>query len=87
MRVLLPLLMIWMLLRPGLTMDAASAACRLFVTSVMPGLFPYMVLALMLVSRMSASLPPMGLMALGWCGGSPTGARLMRLCPGGGRRA
>ena len=83
MRVLLPLLMIWMLLNPALTMDAASAACRLFVTSVMPGLFPYMVLALMLVSRMSASLPPMGLVALGWCGGSPTGARLMRLYPGG----
>lgn len=87
MRVLLLLLMIWMLRSPALTMDAASGACRLFVTSVMPGLFPYMVLALMLVSRMSAALPPIGLMALGWCGGSPTGARLMRLYPLGARRA
>ena len=87
MRALLPLLMLWMLLNPALTMDAASAACRLFVTSVLPGLFPYMVLALMLVSRMSASLPPMGLVLLGWCGGSPTGARLMRLYPGGDKRA
>ena len=82
---LLPLLMIWMLFHPALTMDAASAACRLFVTSVMPGLFPYMVLALMLVSRLSTSLPPAGLVALGWCGGSPTGARLLRLYPGGRR--
>ena len=87
MRVLLLLVMVWMLRSPALTMDAASGACRLFVTSVMPGLFPYMVLALMLVSRMSAALPPMGLVALGWCGGSPTGARLMRLYPCGGRRA
>ena len=86
MRILLPLLMLWMLLNPALTMDAASAACRLFVTSVMPGLFPYMVLALMLVSRLSVRLPPMGLIALGWCGGSPTGARLMQLCPGSDRK-
>ncbi|MCH5286819.1 MAG: hypothetical protein J1E43_05325 [Christensenellaceae bacterium] len=86
MPVLLPLLMLWMLLNPALTMDAASAACRLFVTSVLPGLFPYMVLALMLVSRLSASLPPMGLVALGWCGGSPTGARLLGLYPGDGRK-
>ena len=87
MRVLLPLLMLWMLLNPALTMDAASAACHLFVTSVLPGLFPYMVLALMLVSRLPGRLPPMGLILLGWCGGSPTGARLMRLDPGSGRRA
>ena len=86
MALLLPPLMIWMLLNPTLTMDAASAACRLFVTSVMPGLFPYMVLALILVSRLSASLPPAGLAVLGWCGGSPTGARLMGLCPGGSRK-
>lgn len=86
MPVLLPLMMLWMLLNPALTMDAASAACRLFVTSVLPGLFPYMVLALMLVSRLSASLPPVGLAALGWCGGSPTGARLLRLYPGGSRK-
>ena len=83
---LLPLLMLWMLLHPVLAMDAASAACRLFVTSVLPGLFPYMVLALMLVSRASSSLPPMGLIALGWCGGSPTGAKLLGLVPGGNRK-
>lgn len=77
MRVLLPLLMGWMLLRPGVAMEAASAACRLFVQSVLPGLFPYMTLSLMLVSRMGGQLPPWCLMLLGWCGGSPTGARLM----------
>ena len=87
MILLLPPLMIWMLLHPALAMDAASAACRLFVTSVMPGLFPYMVLALMLVSRLAGRLPPAGFALLGWCGGSPTGARLMRLYPSERRRA
>lgn len=79
MRWLIPPLMLWMLLRPALTMEAASTACALFVRSVMPGLFPYMVLALMLVSRMPARCPSWLLIFLGWCGGSPTGARLMRL--------
>ena len=87
MILLLPPLMLWMLLQPALTMDAASAACRLFVTSVMPGLFPYMVFALMLVSRFPAGLPDAVLVLLGWCGGSPTGARLMALRTGGARRA
>ncbi|MBE5804329.1 MAG: hypothetical protein E7316_07445 [Clostridiales bacterium] len=77
MRVFLLLLMGWMLLRPGTAMDAAGAACHLFVTSVLPGLFPYMTFSLMLVSRMDGSLPGWLLMLLGWCGGSPTGARLM----------
>lgn len=86
MRLLLPLTMVWMLLRPALVMDAASDACRLFVFSVLPGLMPYMVLALMLVSRMSGRLPPFGLTLLGWCGGSPTGARLLRLYPVEDRR-
>lgn len=72
---LLPL-MGWMLLRSGVAMDAAAAACRLFVQSVLPGLFPYMTLSLMLVSRVGA-LPGWGILLLGWCGGSPTGARLM----------
>lgn len=84
MRMLLVLLMGWMLLCPTVTMDAASAACRLFVQSVLPGLFPYMTLSLMLVSRMGASMPPWLLVMLGWCGGSPTGARLMALT---GRRS
>ena len=87
MALLLPPLMIWILLHPALAMDAASAACRLFVTSVLPGLFPYMVLALMLVSRLSGSLPPAGLALLGWCGGSPTGARLLALYPSGSRKS
>ena len=87
MILLLPPLMIWMLLHPALAMDAASAACHLFVTSVMPGLFPYMVLALMLVSRLAGRLPPAGFSLLGWCGGSPTGARLMGLYPSEHRRA
>lgn len=77
MRIVLPLLMGWLLLRSGVAMEAASAACRLFVQSVLPGLFPYMTLSLMLVSRMGGQLPPWCLMLLGWCGGSPTGARLM----------
>jgi len=70
------LLMGWMLLRSGAAMEAASQACQLFVQSVLPGLFPYMTLSLMLVSRMGA-LPGWGILLLGWCGGSPTGARLM----------
>jgi len=81
MPVLLISLMICLLLRTSVTMEAASAACRLFVTAVLPGLFPYMVLSLMLTSRvkrMSSGL----LMMLGWGGGSPTGARLLPLCPG-----
>lgn len=81
MLVMLPLLMTWMLLRAPLCMDAASAACRLFVQSVLPGLFPYMVLCLMLVSRAPQCLPRWLLIVLGWCGGSPTGARLLAMQP------
>ena len=77
MRLFLPLLMGWMLLRPATAMDAAGAACRLFVQSVLPGLFPYMVLSLMLLSRMPARMPGWLMMLMGWCGGSPAGARLM----------
>ena len=79
MPVVLILLMLCLLLRASLTMSAASAACRLFVTAVLPGLFPYMTLSLMLtrVKRMSPGL----VMLLGWGGGSPTGARLIPLCP------
>ena len=86
MRLMLVLLMGWMLLRSGVTMDAASAACRLFVQSVLPGLFPYMVLSLMLVSRMGAAMPRWLLVLLGWCGGSPTGARLLALAPAPDKR-
>lgn len=84
---LLPLilLMLCLLLRADVTMTAASAACRLFVTAVLPGLFPYMVLSLMAVSRVKR-MSPMLLMLLGWGGGSPTGARLLPMCAGLPRR-
>ena len=85
---LIPLLLLLMgclLLRADVTMNAASAACRLFVTAVMPGLMPYMVLSLMAVSR-ARRMSPMLLMLLGWGGGSPTGARLLPLCTGLSRR-
>ncbi len=82
MVILLPALMLALLLRPCPTMDAASAACRLFITAVFPGLFPYMTLSLMLVSRLSRRMTPALALMLGWGGGSPTGARLLPLCPG-----
>ena len=80
MPILLILLLLCLLLRAETTMAAASAACRLFVAAVLPGLFPYMVLSLMLVSRVKR-LTPGTVMLLGWGGGSPTGARLLSLCP------
>ncbi|MBQ4579087.1 MAG: hypothetical protein IJA83_00360 [Clostridia bacterium] len=75
MLILLLLLMLCLLLRAQVTMAAASAACRLFVTAVLPGLFPYMVLSQMLISRVKR-LSPALVMGLGWGGGSPTGAKL-----------
>lgn len=85
MSILLALLMLVLLMRSATAMAAASAACRLFVTAVLPGLFPYMVLSLMLVSRVKR-LSPALLMLLGWGGGSPTGARLLTGCAGLSRR-
>ena len=85
MTLLLCGLMGCLLLRSGTTMDAASAACRLFVTAVLPGLMPYMVLSLMLVSRVRRMSPTL-VMLLGWGGGSPTGARLLPMCTGLPRR-
>ena len=85
MLVPLLLLMLALLLRAEVAMSAASAACRLFVTAVLPGLFPYMVLSLMAVSRVKR-LSPALVMALGWGGGSPTGARLLPMCGGLSRR-
>lgn len=78
---LLITLMLCLLFRADVTMAAASAACRLFVTAVLPGLFPYMVLSLMVVSRVQR-MSPLLLMLLGWGGGSPSGARLLPLCEG-----
>lgn len=76
------LLMLCLLLRAPAAMEAASAACHLFITAVCPGLFPYMTLSLMLVSRLGRRMNPLLLMLLGWGGGSPTGGRLLSLCPG-----
>lgn len=81
MLVFLPVALLWLLLRPQLVMAEAEAACALFVHSVMPGLFPYMALSLMLVSRLRHRRTPGLLTLLGWCGGSPTGGRLLALCP------
>lgn len=80
MRWMLVMILGAMLARPGLTMDAAAQACRLFVQSVMPGLLPYMALSQMLVSR-TTSMNPLLLILLGWGGGSPTGGRLLGMCP------
>lgn len=71
-------LLIWMLARTELAMQAASDACRLFVTSVMPGLLPYMALTQWLLSRTGGRLPCLAVMAMGWGGGSPTGALLLQ---------
>ncbi|MBR4082311.1 MAG: hypothetical protein IKK21_11050 [Clostridia bacterium] len=78
MTLILAVCAVWLLVRPGTAMDAVSAACRLFVTGVMPGLLPYMTVTLMLVSRLHRPLRPWQLVLMGWCGGSPCGARLLR---------
>ena len=72
------LLMGWMLFRAPVVMDAVSSACRLFVTGVLPGLLPYMVLAQLALCRIAQPVHPAVLMLLGWGGGSPTGALLLR---------
>ena len=79
MRILLMGLMCALLCCAPEVMDAASAACRLFVEAVLPGLLPYMVLSLMLASRFSGRIPAWGMLLLGWGGGSPAGARLLAL--------
>ncbi|MGN1020132.1 MAG: hypothetical protein ACI4O7_07135 [Aristaeellaceae bacterium] len=81
MRLMLTALLAWMLLRAQTVMTAAGDACALFAGSVLPGLMPYMILSLMLVSRVRR-LNPLLLTLLGWGGGSPTGGRLLSLCPG-----
>ena len=78
---LLITLMLCLLFRADVTMAAASAACHLFVTAVLPGLMPYMVLSLMTLTRVKRPSPAL-VMLLGWGGGSPTGARLLPLCTG-----
>ena len=74
---MLGVLVVWMLARTDVAMSAASDACRLFVTCVMPGLLPYMVVSQLLISRIRRPLPPSLIILLGWGGGSPTGAMLL----------
>lgn len=81
-RGVLMLLMVVLLIRAPRAMAAGAEAARLFVEAVLPGLFPYLVAAQMLVSRMGPRPRPWQLMLLGWAGGSPTGARLAALRPG-----
>ena len=70
------LMMLVMLLFPGSTGEAARSALQTWVLSVVPSLFPYMVLCRMLASQLAGSrLPPALLVAaLGLAGGSPSGA-------------
>ena len=86
MRLLLTALMLCLLLRAQTVMAAASDACRLFVAAVLPGLLPYMTLALMLAGRFAGGMPAWGVLLLGWGGGSPAGARLLRSSRGLTRR-
>ena len=84
MRLLLAAALGLMALRPETAMDAVRESCRLFVASVMPGLLPYMVFSAMLLSRVRRRTPLM-VVLLGWCGGSPTGARLTAMSGLSGR--
>lgn len=79
---IMTLLMLTLLVRAPAAMEAARTALAMFAGDVLPGLFPYMVAAQLLVSRMGRRMTPSLLLALGWAGGSPTGARLVSLCPG-----
>lgn len=82
MRLLLLGVMGCLLLRAPSAMAAAEEACLLFVRSVLPGLFPYLVLSQMFLSRCPGDMPAWSLRLLGWCGGSPAGARMLTLRPG-----
>ena len=77
-----------MLAFPLQTARSALAALTLFVTSVLPGLLPFSIAALLITAGKTLPLPL--LTALGLLGGSPTGARLMQdaaLSPAQARRA
>lgn len=78
-------LLVWMLLCPSTAMDAASAACALFVHSVLPALFPYMTAVRMLRGRVRPQSIGAYLL-LGWAGGSPNGALLSQTAPRQNRR-
>lgn len=79
---LLLLLLVFLLCQAPVAMDAARSSCLLFARAVLPGLYPYLMLALMLVTRLPSPLPGWALLLCGWCGGSPTGARLLAASPG-----
>lgn len=81
MIILLSVLLVWLLSRSAVAMDAAQTAAHLFAASVLPGLLPYMTLALMLTSHLPTACPDWLLMLVGWCGGSPAGAQLIALRP------
>ena len=65
-----------LLVQPAITIHAASDTCALFAQSVLPGLYPYMILLLLLLDRLPASAPYPALVALGWGAGSPCGAKI-----------
>ena len=46
-----------MLLRPEVSLQAAADACALFARSVLPGLYPYMILLLVALDRLPAPAP------------------------------
>ncbi len=69
---LLALLMLY----PQEAMEAARSACRLWASSVMPALFPYMVFSQLLASSVRGGWLTAPLAMLG---GSPAGARLIAL--------
>ena len=72
-------LMLVMLLFPDSTGGAARSALSTWALSVVPSLFPYMVLCRMLASQLAGiRLPPALLVAsLGLVGGSPSGAAML----------
>lgn len=77
MRWLIPMLCAGaMLLRPEVSLQAAADACALFARSVLPGLYPYMILLLVALDRLPAQAPYPLLVALGWGAGSPCGAKV-----------
>ncbi len=77
MRWLIPMLCAGaMLLRPEVSLQAAADACALFARSVLPGLYPYMILLLVALDRLPAQASYPLLVALGWGAGSPCGAKI-----------
>ena len=57
MRLMLLVTMAALLLQPEAAMGAVRDSCCLFVTAVMPGLLPYLVLSTMLLSRVRGRSP------------------------------